>query len=284
MPTSRSLLLLSAASLLFTSSGCMAPPTGPPPSGGGTGAAPPVSGIQISPEARGRIARKIWQNECGGTVEGLVSWNAGEGFASLGIGHFIWFPAGGKFPYEESFPGLQQFLAARGVRLPNWLATGADCPWPNRAAFQAEQNGPRVRELRAMLAATVDLQGEYLVRRLEQALPRLLQAAPPERRALLSARFHAVGESPQGIYALVDYVNFKGEGVNPKERYRGQGWGLLQVLENMQGTPRGAAGATEFGASARRTLAQRVANAPKDESRWTAGWNNRVAGYGSPLR
>jgi hypothetical protein len=41
-----------------------------------------------------RIGRKVWQNECGGTVAGLTSWNAGENFASLGIGHFIWYPAG----------------------------------------------------------------------------------------------------------------------------------------------------------------------------------------------
>ena len=32
---------------------------------------------------------------------------------------------------------------------------------------------------------------------------------------------------------LIDYVNFKGEGVLETERYRGRGWGLLQVLEGM---------------------------------------------------
>src|SRR5262245_43382547 len=35
-----------------------------------------------------RIGRKIWQNECNGTVAGLTAWNSGENFASLGIGHF----------------------------------------------------------------------------------------------------------------------------------------------------------------------------------------------------
>ena len=33
----------------------------------------------------------------------------------------------------------------------------------------------------------------------------------------------------------MDYVNFKGEGVSSSERYRGQGWGLLQVLESNAG-------------------------------------------------
>ena len=27
----------------------------------------------------------------GGTISGLTSWNVGENFASLGIGHFIWY-------------------------------------------------------------------------------------------------------------------------------------------------------------------------------------------------
>ncbi len=96
-------------------------------------------------------------------------------------------------------------------------------------------------------------------------------------------KFYAVASSPEGIYALVDYVNFKGEGTSPTERYRGQGWGLLQVLQGMRQSQRGPAAATEFGHSAIRVLTRRVANAPRDESRWLAGWKNRCSGYGRPL-
>ena len=53
-----------------------------------------------------RIGKRIWQNEAAGSVEGLTSWNSGEDFASLGIGHFIWYPAGPDGPFEESFPQL----------------------------------------------------------------------------------------------------------------------------------------------------------------------------------
>ena len=42
----------------------------------------------LEPEAK-EIGRRIWMNECGGTIEGLTSWNKGEYFASLGLGHFI---------------------------------------------------------------------------------------------------------------------------------------------------------------------------------------------------
>ena len=57
------------------------------------------------------IGRKIWQNECNGTIAGLTSWNEGENFASLGIGHFIWYPKNQRGPFEESFPKLVSFIA-----------------------------------------------------------------------------------------------------------------------------------------------------------------------------
>jgi hypothetical protein len=34
------------------------------------------------------------QSSAGGSITGLTTWNAGEEFPSLGIGHFIWYPAG----------------------------------------------------------------------------------------------------------------------------------------------------------------------------------------------
>jgi hypothetical protein len=78
---------------------------------------------------------------------------------------------------------------------------------------------------------------------------------------------------------LIDYVNFKGEGTNPAERYKGEGWGLLQVLAGMQGT--GAGAPKEFGTSAAAVLTRRVQNSPpaRNEQRWLPGWKNRVRAY-----
>jgi hypothetical protein len=45
-----------------------------------------------------KVGKRVWQNECGGTISGLTSWNQGEDFASLGIGHFIWYPKGRRGP------------------------------------------------------------------------------------------------------------------------------------------------------------------------------------------
>ena len=89
-----------------------------------------------------------------------------------------------------------------------------------------------------------------------------------------------LARTPQGCYALVDYVNFKGEGVLHTERYQGQGWGLLQVLESMHGTCEAAA-VDEFSSAAKAILTRRVRNAPtqRHESRWLTGWIRRVNSY-----
>jgi hypothetical protein len=68
-----------------------------------------------------KIAQKIWLNETGGKSDAITSWNANEEFASLGIGHFIWFPVGKWLPFEETFPALLEFMRKKNVHLPAWL-------------------------------------------------------------------------------------------------------------------------------------------------------------------
>ena len=239
--------------------------------------------INLSRAEAMRIGKKIWQNECGGTVAGLTSWNTGENFASLGIGHFIWYPKGMRGPFDESFPELVAFAAARNAELPEVVRTNrtSGCPWSSRAEFLAASNSTEMKQLRQFLADTVALQADFLVQRLQKALPKMLAEAPAAERANIERQFNRVASTSQGCYALVDYVNFKGEGVLETERYKGQGWGMLQVLQGMSGTERGAAGAREFAASAARVLTQRVENSPPErkESRWLAGWLQRVKTY-----
>ena len=240
---------------------------------------PASSGIRISSSEASSIGRRIWKNECGGTVEGLTSWNAGENFASLGIGHFIWFPAGVRAPYEESFPPLMAFMRSKGVAMPAWLAATPDCPWRSKREFEAAARSARMNDLRTFLKNTIPQQVEFILRRLDRALPKMLSAVPVAQRQQVRERFYAVASTAQGKYALMDYVNFKGEGTNPKERYRGQGWGMLQVLQEMRGSHSGTAAANEYASAAIRVLTRRVNNAPKNESRWLKGWTNRCNSY-----
>ena len=243
--------------------------------------APALPAIALSHGEALRIGKKIWQNECKGTVSGLTSWNAGEDFASLGIGHFIWYPQGKRGPFEESFPKLVAFTSARGAKLPNLLLGAADlhCPWNSRTEFLQAQQTTEMKQLRQFLADTVDLQAQFLVDRLQHALPKMLDETAPSNRANVQQQFDRVTSSAQGSYALVDYVNFKGEGVLHTERYHDRGWGLLQVLEEMR--PANGDPSTEFARAARAVLTRRVHNSPpaRNESRWLPGWINRVNSY-----
>jgi hypothetical protein len=242
-----------------------------------------VSGITLSHGEALRIGKRIWQNECNGTIAGLTSWNEGENFASLGIGHFIWYPKGRRGPFEESFPKLVTFISSRWAELPKLLLKTDElsCPWNSRAEFLHAQQTPEMKQLRQFLADTVDLQAEFLIARLQNALPKMLEEAAPSSRLNVQRQFERVVGTAQGCYALADYVNFKGEGVLHTERYQGEGWGLLQVLEGMQGTGGGAAAVNEFSRSAKAVLIRRVRNAPaqRQDSRWLSGWLQRVNSY-----
>jgi hypothetical protein len=241
-----------------------------------------VAAISLSHGDALRIAKKVWQNECNGTIAGLTSWNEGENFASLGIGHFIWYPRGQRGPFEESFPKLVSFIASHGAKLPTLLLPIGErpCPWNSRAEFLRAQHTVEMNQLRRFLADTIDLQAEFLIARLESALPKMLAEAAPADRANVQQQFERLTRTPQGCYALVDYVNFKGEGVLQTERYHGQGWGLLQVLEGMHGAF-DAAAVDQFVHAAKATLIRRVHNAPAErhESRWLTGWIRRVNSY-----
>jgi hypothetical protein len=230
-----------------------------------------------------KVGKRVWQNECGGTISGLTSWNQGEDFASLGIGHFIWYPKGRRGPFEESFPKLVSFISKRGAKLPTLLLGVGHlqpCPWNSRAEFVHAQNSSEMNQLRRFLADTIDLQAEFLVARLEASLPKMLAEAAPADRTNVQTQFERLTKTPQGCYALIDYVNFKGEGVLHTERYQGQGWGLLQVLEAMHGDSDSGA-PDEFARAAKGVLTRRVQNAPHDrhESRWLTGWLRRVNSY-----
>ena len=87
-----------------------------------------------------------------------------------------------------------------------------------------------------------------------------------------------MANAPGGLYPLMDYVNFKGEGTSPTERYQGEGWGLSQVLAGMSdtGSPTAA-----FSKSADRVLTRRIELSPpaRGEKRWLPGWRNRLATY-----
>jgi len=228
------------------------------------------------------VGERIFANECNSQVSCLTSWNAGEDFPSLGIGHFIWYRQGQQEAFVESFPQLLDFYRAQGVPLPAWIdrLPQADSPWQNREQFQQTVDSNDMRELRDFLDNTRHVQVAFIIQRMEASLPALLAAT--SRPSQIESLFRQIAaEQPLGPYALIDYVNFKGEGIAPTERYAGQGWGLLQVLEHMLDHPDEQPLMTRFAQAAGAVLTRRIANAPPErgEHRWQNGWLNRVQTY-----
>src|SRR3990167_10073061 len=94
--------------------------------------------FHLTDEEALRIGIKIWYNEGAGNRPRLTWWNAHENFASLGIGHFIWYPATDHKTYKETFPQFLKFIEARGITVPTWLEgdTVPPCLWPQVIDFQ----------------------------------------------------------------------------------------------------------------------------------------------------
>ncbi|MDQ7046088.1 MAG: hypothetical protein Q9M39_00035 [Sulfurovum sp.] len=246
------------------------------------------SEIELTKKQANYIAQKVWQNEGAGKDKYLIWWNKGEDFASLGIGHAIWFSKGHTEKFREVFPMLIAFMQKKGVSMPAWLTPETDFPWANKEAFFLAKKAKtkQYMELFNFLKSTFSYQAEFMAQRLSQALPQMLESIDNKKReAKIKQRFYEVMHNKdgsineRGLYVLLDYTNFKGEGTLKSERYKGQGWGLLQVLEHIN--PKESNKQKAFAQSASRMLSRRIKNSPKSrgEERWRKGWNVRLETY-----
>ncbi|HEY5715210.1 MAG TPA: hypothetical protein VIS54_02245 [Psychromonas sp.] len=233
--------------------------------------------IHLTPQQAAALGTLIWKNEGQQKLRHLTTWNENEDFPSLGLGHFIWYPNTEKGPFKEQFPELLQYLKKQGVVLPAWLAQSEQAPWQNREQFYREFDQPHLTELRLFLSKHIDLQVQFIIKRLQTGIPLILADSNATETKVIHYQLARLTASPEGIFVLLDYMNFKGEGVSLKERYQGQGWGLKQVLLTM---PLAYDDALRvFALSADEVLTRRVKNAPKDELRWLKGWRVRLQGY-----
>jgi hypothetical protein len=235
--------------------------------------------LTISLQDANTIAERIWKNECKGTLEGLTHWNKGEDFASLGIGHFIWYPASKKDRFEETFPVLLAFLKKEGATLPTWLKSVSKCPWNSREEFYEDSDSSKMKSLREFLFDTRSLQAIFIAKRLEDILPLLIETSSEAKKEQVALHFTRLAKDANGLYALLDYLNFKGSGISLEESYKGQGWGLLQVLQRMSSTSKQPL--EDFVEAAKSLLRERVRNSPPErhEDRWLKGWLSRLDTY-----
>lgn len=239
-----------------------------------------------------KVGRQVWRNETGGERDMITAWNEAEDFMSLGIGHFIWFPKGLDTRFRESFPAMLTYLRTHGAKPPAWLDRDPvpACPWTTREHFRRQFRGQQMSQLRAFLHDTVGLQAAYLVERMQAALPKILESLPTDgERAHVRAQFNRVAAASPDLYPLVDYINFKGEGIAPSETYPNiktgvpEGWGLKHVLIEMQGaSAQRDVVLGEFADAAGYVLKRRIRNNPPNK-RWEKGWLKRVETYRRPL-
>jgi hypothetical protein len=225
------------------------------------------------------IGQKIWQNECGATTHKLLSWNFGEDFLSLGIGHFIWYPKDRQKQFTDTFPDFLLFLQKHRVSLPSWLKKEKDCPWHSKQEFDQTQDS-RKQSLKKLLTQTIELQMLFIAERSQKAIANILFSLPPEEKKSFIKKIHLLAQTSNGKYAIIDYIHFKGEGTMVKEQYANQGWGLKQVIQNMPNQSTNPV--QDFVKIASALLENRVANAPRDESHWLPGWKNRLSTYLKP--
>jgi len=229
------------------------------------------------------IADLIFQNECSSKASRLLFWNEGENFPSLGIGHFIWYPVGYEGPFHESFPAFLSFFERNGHVLPKWFKDlpGRHAPWQTRKQFLEDLDNGELEFLRQFLIETKALQAEFIIHRFRLSISKIVEAASPDSRHDIKQKLSFMLHAKDGLYPLIDYVNFNGEGIFQTERYKGQGWGLLQVLEAMKMPLDENHAVLEFVNAINIILERRVDNSPpeRNEIRWLPGWKNRIATY-----
>jgi hypothetical protein len=241
------------------------------------------------------IGRKVLYNETHCQASALVHWNTGELFPSLGIGHAIWFPRNVNPGFQESFPNLMKFIrlriSAQGkMMIPAWLDMDVigPAPWADKNEFDNPPIGlaGKKEELQAFLSLpeVVRLQMAYLVYRLETGIYKIL--ADTEWKGDMTGaqkiydNFLALSSGAFGLRSMVDYTNFKGEGVRWIERtyFNKYQWGLKQVLLQMPDQPTNLY--MDFADAAQMMLERVVANvAPERQElakKWLVGWTVRV--------
>lgn len=222
---------------------------------GGIGPVLPIpQASDLTDEQLLEIGIKIWQNQCGvwncpGKIthemkDGITSWEAH--YALIGIGQCIWYPADETKNFQEDWPRVAQALKEKGYPIEDWMLEA--CPWKNNKEFFADFDEDRLKSLRKMLVkkALIIEQARCIAMRLDESLKNMTDAVDAETnitkaekgdlKNIIIGNFYQVSTAdyPRGLYAMMDYVHFKGEGVLATEvTSEGLHFGLRQALEQM---------------------------------------------------
>ncbi len=239
--------------------------------------------LQIPKADRLLMAERVFKNECYDERDCLLEWDKGEDFLSIGLEHFIWSPANSSSIFKDTFKSYLEYAREKGKHLPKVLDKNPlpPCPWDSRGQFLKSKNSREYQDITEFLIKTKQCQADYLIETARQSLQKIIRASPQSQLTNIQNKIALLSNNPDGVYAIIDYVNFKGTGIGASEKYEGEGWGLLQVLEGMRDGIKPQEVLPDFVRSARNVLNHRVFNAPHDrhEEKWLPGWQKRVDTY-----
>jgi hypothetical protein len=237
------------------------------------------------------IGERIYQNECAGKPKYLTYWGKGETFPSFGIGHFIWHPKLAESDTDqmfiETFPAMVKFVS-KSQRPPSWLEelstqTEFVAPWSSKQAFDQAWSNNELQQLRDWLSATQSQQAQFIVLTFQNRWLSETQSLTLNQQAIIQLRLTKMMGFKKGLFAVIDYFNFKGIGLNQKEQYQGVSWGLASVLRAMNVVEESSQNEylEQFVMAAKQRLQLRVKLAPPDrnEIRWLKGWEVRLDQY-----
>lgn len=238
---------------------------------------------KLSSEQLNQLALKIEKNETAGQKNYLTYWSKNEPFPSFGIGHFIWLPHNSNLPFKQTFPAMLAYVK-QYKPAPYWLENlhPLQMPWLNRKEFYKTFNDQKLTSLRTWLYQTKDKQAEFIYQQFLNNIQQKRTQLSSEQKKLFDKNFTKILQAKNGVYALVDYSNFKGLGFNAKEQYQGKGWGLVEVILAMDTALIKDQGILfSFIDSGKQRLKIRTELAPesKNEQRWIPGWFNRLDSY-----
>ncbi|MDA3885486.1 MAG: hypothetical protein PF638_07840 [Candidatus Delongbacteria bacterium] len=228
----------------------------------------------ISPQQLDIIAEKIYQNECACKREYLVWWSENEEFPSLGIGHFLWLPNNLNVPFDPSFKKFLDVCVYDDIEIPEVLKNyNKGCIWNNRNEYLDPKSADQIEQIKIWLENTKDIQAQFLYQRALNMLEDIIDYDPATRIDIEKLFALDIGK-----FAVIDYINFKGSGLNFTERYGHHGWGLLQVLQNMKFNPDPV---DAFIKSAIEVLKMRIKAAPpeRNEKVFLNSWIKRFESY-----
>ena len=237
------------------------------------------------------IGERVYQNECAGQPKYLTYWGRGEAFPSFGIGHFIWHPklieSSADQKFIETFPAMVQFVS-KTQEPPNWLEdlsiqSEFVAPWSSKKEFDQAWSNDELQQLREWLLVTQSQQARFIVLSFQKRWLSETQSLTLNQQEIIQQRLNKMMGFKKGLFAVIDYFNFKGVGVNQKEQYQKESWGLVSVLRTMDVSEKSSQDEylEQFVMAAKKRLQLRIKLAPveRNEVRWLKGWEVRMDQY-----